>query len=147
MSDDQKRTLERQLWDIANVLRGKMNADEYKNYILGFIFYKYLSEQIEAYVDEKLLISDDFNFIEITENTQEGKAVLEHVEKFCIDQLGFFIPPSQLFKSIVAKGQGMARIKTLLFWKTLRTYLIILNRLQWAAKRKMISKGCLTMLI
>jgi len=38
MSEDQKRLLEKQLWSVANVLRGKMNADEYKNYILGFIF-------------------------------------------------------------------------------------------------------------
>jgi type I restriction enzyme M protein len=38
MTDEQKKTLERQLWGVANALRGKMNADEYKNYILGFIF-------------------------------------------------------------------------------------------------------------
>lgn len=44
MSDAQKRLLEQQLWNIANTLRGKMNADEFRDYILGFIFYKYLSE-------------------------------------------------------------------------------------------------------
>jgi type I restriction-modification system DNA methylase subunit len=54
MSDEQKRILERELWNIANLLRGKMNADEYKNYILGFIFYKYLSEKQEIYVNEEL---------------------------------------------------------------------------------------------
>ena len=43
MSEDQKRLLEQQLWNIANTLRGKMNADEFRDYILGFIFYKYLS--------------------------------------------------------------------------------------------------------
>ena len=37
MTEDQKRILERQLWGVANTLRGKMNADEYKNYILGII--------------------------------------------------------------------------------------------------------------
>ena len=42
MGEEQKKQLEQQLWNIANVLRGKMNADEYRNYILGFIFYKYL---------------------------------------------------------------------------------------------------------
>lgn len=40
MSEDYKRTLEAQLWNIANTLRGKMNADEFRDYILGFIFYK-----------------------------------------------------------------------------------------------------------
>ena len=34
--------LEKQLWNIANELRGKMDADEFRDYILGFIFYKYL---------------------------------------------------------------------------------------------------------
>ncbi|HID92264.1 TPA: type I restriction-modification system subunit M N-terminal domain-containing protein [Candidatus Gracilibacteria bacterium] len=38
MSPAQKYNLEKQLWAIADILRGKMNADEYKNYILGFIF-------------------------------------------------------------------------------------------------------------
>src|SRR3989338_4696849 len=46
MSEDQKKALEQQLWNIANTLRGKMNADEFRDYILGFIFYKYLSEKM-----------------------------------------------------------------------------------------------------
>ena len=46
MSEDQKKQLEQQLCNIANMLRGKMNADEFRDYILGFIFYKYLSEQM-----------------------------------------------------------------------------------------------------
>ena len=58
MSDEQKKILEKQLWAVANELRGKMNADEYKNYILGFIFYKYLSEKLENYVNKKLLASE-----------------------------------------------------------------------------------------
>lgn len=39
MSEAQKKKLEQQLWNIANTLRGKMNADEFRDYILGFIFY------------------------------------------------------------------------------------------------------------
>jgi len=81
MSEEQKRLLEKQLWGVANVLRGKMNADEYKNYILGFIFYKYLSEKLERYVDEKLLTREDFTFAEIKENTSDGKTTLKEVKK------------------------------------------------------------------
>ena len=44
MSDDTKKTLQTQLWNIANTLRGKMGADEFRDYILGFIFYKYRVE-------------------------------------------------------------------------------------------------------
>ena len=45
MSGDHKRQLEQTLWNIADELRGKMHADEFRDYILGFIFYKYLSEK------------------------------------------------------------------------------------------------------
>jgi type I restriction enzyme M protein len=106
MTDEQKKVLERQLWGVANVLRGKMNADEYKNYILGFIFYKYLSEKLERYVDEKLLASEDFRFSEIKEKTKEGKLVLEEVKKGCIGHLGFFLKPTELFSYLVKKGKG-----------------------------------------
>lgn len=107
MTDEQKRLLEKQLWGVANVLRGKMNADEYKNYILGFIFYKYLSEKLEQYANEKLLINDKINFAEIKENTKEGKNIyLEHIEAACVDYLGFFLKPTEMFSYIVKKGKG-----------------------------------------
>ena len=48
MSEDHKKQLQAQLWNIANTLRGKMGADEFRDYILGFIFYKYLSERMQA---------------------------------------------------------------------------------------------------
>ncbi len=64
MSEEQKKQLEQQLWNIANVLRGKMNADEYKNYILGFIFYKYLSEKQEVYANE-LLKQDGKKYLDL----------------------------------------------------------------------------------
>jgi len=50
MSDEQKQILENSLWAIANLLRGKMNPDDYRDYILGFIFFKYLSEKQNIYV-------------------------------------------------------------------------------------------------
>lgn len=106
MSDEQKKLLEKQLWGVANTLRGRMNADEYKNYILGFIFYKYLSEKLEQYVDEKLLASEDFKFSEIKENTKDGKIILEEVRKACIGHLGFFLKPTELFSYLVKKGKG-----------------------------------------
>lgn len=106
MTDEQKRLLEKQLWGVANVLRGKMNADEYKNYILSFIFYKYLSEKLEQYANEKLLINDKINFAEINETTKEGEEYLEHIEAACIDYLGFFLKPTEMFPYIVKKGKG-----------------------------------------
>ncbi len=109
MSEEQKRLLEKQLWGVANVLRGKMNADEYKNYILGFIFYKYLSEKLERYVNEKLLSREDYKFADIKENTKEGKAILYEIKKAVISHLGFFLKPSELFSYIVKNGNGEAK--------------------------------------
>lgn len=109
MSEEQKRLLEKQLWGVANVLRGKMNADEYKNYILGFIFYKYLSEKLERYVNEKLLSREDYKFADIKENTKEGKAILDEIKKAVISHLGFFLKPSELFSYIVKNGNGEAK--------------------------------------
>lgn len=109
MSEEQKRLLEKQLWGVANVLRGKMNADEYKNYILGFIFYKYLSEKLERYVNDKLLSREDYKFADIKESTKEGKAILDEIKKAVISHLGFFLKPSELFSYIVKNGNGEAK--------------------------------------
>ncbi len=106
MSEDQKKILEKQLWAVANILRGKMNADEYKNYILGFIFYKYLSERLEGYVNEKLLNDEGLKFEEVDEKTKEGKEYLEHIQEACLEHLGFFLKPKELFSYIVQKGKG-----------------------------------------
>ena len=106
MSEEQKRKLETQLWNVANTLRGRMHADEYRNYILGFIFFKYLSERLEAYVNQKLLKSEDYRFNDIDERTKEGKQILEEVHKGVLDHLGFFLKPTQLFSYLVKKGKG-----------------------------------------
>ncbi len=106
MSEDQKKVLERQLWAVANTLRGKMNADEYKVYILGFIFYKYLSEKLEIYVNEKLLIREDFTYTDIHENTKDGKAQLDAIKTLTLEHLGFFLKPAELFSYLVKKGKG-----------------------------------------
>ncbi len=53
MSENQMK-LFNVLWKIADTLRGNMDASEFKNYMLGFIFYKFLSEKIAAFGDKEL---------------------------------------------------------------------------------------------
>lgn len=60
----QKAQLEQQLWNIANTLRGKMDADDFRDYILGFIFYKYLSKKMELYANI-ILKPDQLTFDDI----------------------------------------------------------------------------------
>ena len=73
MSEDQKRQLNQQLWNIANTLRGKMDADEFRDYILGFIFYKYLSEKMELYAND-ILKEDKIKYLDISEEAAKGQA-------------------------------------------------------------------------
>ena len=123
MTDDQKRNLEKQLWAVANVLRGKMNADEYKNYILGFIFYKYLSEKLELYVDKKLLSGEDTKFSDIKENTKEGQEYIANIKHRCLDHLGFFLKPTEIFSYLVAKGKGNVKSQTTFILEDLKKVL------------------------
>ncbi len=90
MSEDQKKQLEQQLWNIANTLRGKMNADEFRDYILGFIFYKYLSERIHLYADE-ILKEDGINYLDIKEDSKQGKEYLDAIKEQSLIKLGYFL--------------------------------------------------------
>ncbi len=104
MGEENKKKLELQLWNIANELRGKMDADEFRDYILGFIFYKYLSEKIEDFTNNDLLQNDDILYTSLDENTDEGKEYLEALKPECIEKLGYFLKPNELFSALVKKG-------------------------------------------
>ena len=105
MSEDHKKQLEQQLWNIANTLRGKMNADEFRDYILGFIFYKYLAEKMEIYANKILKEGGDtFLFSEIDENTENGQEYIEAIKEESLEKLGYFLKPSELFSAISKRG-------------------------------------------
>ncbi|MEP3036806.1 MAG: type I restriction-modification system subunit M, partial [Pseudoruegeria sp.] len=103
MTDEQKKKLEQKLWDIANTLRGKMNADEFRDYILGFIFYKYLSERLYLYANS-VLAEDGLDYAGIDENTGNGKEILDAVAEAAIDELGYVLKPSELFSAVAKRG-------------------------------------------
>ena len=105
MSEDQKQQLEKQLWNIANTLRGKMNADEFRDYILGFIFYKYLSEKLHLKANQ-LLKQDGIDYEDIDESTEKGSKILEAVRAETLNSLGYFLKPSELFHAIATRGAG-----------------------------------------
>ncbi len=105
MSEEQKKILEQQLWNIANTLRGKMNADEFRDYILGFIFYKYLAEKMEIYANS-ILKQDNIQFREIKENTSEGQEYINAIREESLETLGYFLKPSELFSEIAKRGNS-----------------------------------------
>lgn len=103
MTEEQKKKLEQKLWDIANTLRGKMNADEFRDYILGFIFFKYLSERMHLYAND-VLRQDGIDYLSVNESTADGQAILDAVSEASVDALGYFLRPSELFSQIAKRG-------------------------------------------
>jgi type I restriction enzyme M protein len=102
MGEEQKKKLEQQLWNIANELRGKMNPDEFRDYILGFIFYKYLSEKMEDFANE--LLEEDGLVYSSLKNTENDKEYLEAIKEDAIEELGYFLYPWELFSAIAQRG-------------------------------------------
>ncbi len=105
MGEAQKKQLEQQLWNIANTLRGKMDADEFRDYILGFIFYKYLSEKMQNHADH-ILEEDNLLYVNIDEQSEEGQEYLEAIKEDALEQLGYFLKPSELFSAVAKRGSG-----------------------------------------
>lgn len=101
MTEDQKQVLERQLWNIANELRGKMDPFEFKDYILGFIFYKYLSERQLELANELLQPEGGGDYSEVSD-----PEYIQAIKDVSLGELGYFLHPDEMFSQVVAKGQG-----------------------------------------
>lgn len=101
MSEEQKKKLEQQLWNIANELRGKMDADEFRDYILGFIFFKYLSEKQYLYANQLLETEKVKDYLKVT-NADDLAAIRDE----SLIKLGYFLKPNELFSSIAKRGNA-----------------------------------------
>lgn len=84
------------LWSMANALRGNMEAYEFKNYILGMIFYYYLSDRTEKYM-ENLLKDDNITYENAWKDDEYREAVVEE----SLRDLGYVIEPQYLFCKLV----------------------------------------------
>lgn len=94
----QQAELHAKLWTIANDLRGNMDASEFKNYILGLIFYRYLSEKVEKRVAELLKDDPDMTFLLAWKNEEYRDVLKDTLQK----QIGYFIEPQYLFNNLLA---------------------------------------------
>jgi len=93
--------LAKQLWAIANEFRGNMDASEFKNYILGLIFYRYLSEKTEAYMDD-LLKDDGISY----EESLGDPAYAEVVKGWSLEHLGYIILPENMWRALIDRIGG-----------------------------------------
>ncbi len=87
-----KQQLAAKIWESANQMRSKIEANEYKDYILGFIFYKYLSDQLVQFVTKEGMTPEDIKAL----NEEDADTV-----KYIQDNLGYFIAYDNLFATWV----------------------------------------------
>ncbi|MBO5208948.1 MAG: type I restriction-modification system subunit M [Lachnospiraceae bacterium] len=88
--------LSTKLWAMANDLRGNMEAYEFKNYILGLIFYKHLSDRTESFMNE-LLQDDDISYVDAWEDVAYHDDLVED----SLSTLGYVLEPKYLFGNVV----------------------------------------------
>ena len=104
MSKEQERAeLHRTIWAIANDLRGSVDGWDFKNYILGFLFYRFISEDLTAHLNatEKEAGNSGFNYA--TDVTDDE--IDEEIRRSTIDEKGYFIYPSELFQNVAATAE------------------------------------------
>lgn len=102
------KQLEQSLWDAANVLRGKMDASEYKNYLLGLIFYRFLSEEtLDTFGkwSEEEDVKESFKKYMDPNYKIEGISTRKDTVENLLNSLGFLIEPDKLYSSLIEKIQ------------------------------------------
>lgn len=98
-----KQQLANKIWESANKMRSKIEANEYKDYILGFIFYKYLSDK-----EVKFLKENDFTDEDIKALSEDDADTVEYIQQ----NIGYFIAYKDLFSTWIAMGRdfGVANV-------------------------------------
>lgn len=92
-----KQQLANKIWESANKMRSKIEANEYKDYILGFIFYKFLSDKEEEYLKSKDWTEEDFPELQETDYATVD---------MCKKTIGYFISYDNLFSTWLKKGKS-----------------------------------------
>ncbi len=100
MSANTSRKLAQQIWSIANDLRGNMDASKFKDYILGVIFYRYLSTHTEKYMND-VLKNDGITYREALSSPDVDPEFVQEVRAWALENLGYVIEPDMLFDSLV----------------------------------------------
>nr|WP_216599234.1 type I restriction-modification system subunit M N-terminal domain-containing protein [Spiroplasma citri] len=105
MTTHEKQNLQQQqlfskLWDISNTLRGTMEPSEYKEYILGLIFYRYLSDNVQSIIEKDLKI-EGIDYQTALTNEKYRNDFLEVL--YDNDSAGYYIEPEYLWQEIINK--------------------------------------------
>ena len=94
--EQERAELHRTIWSIANDLRGSVDGWDFKQYVLGMLFYRYISENLTAYINAGEREAGDSSFDYAKLSDAEAEAIREDMVK----TKGFFILPSELFENV-----------------------------------------------
>ncbi|MGI6686429.1 MAG: type I restriction-modification system subunit M [Bacillota bacterium] len=99
--EQERAELHRTIWNMANDLRGSVDGWDFKQYVLGMLFYRYISENITAYInaDEWEAGNTEFDYAKLSD--EEAEQAREDLVK----TKGFFILPSELFENVRARAK------------------------------------------
>ena len=108
--EQQRAELHRSIWNIANDLRGSVDGWDFKQYVLGMMFYRYVSENIANYIDKVQHEAGDIAFDYAKLSDEEAMTARD----FLINTKGFFIKPSELFCNIQNKADADSNLNVTL---------------------------------
>ena len=97
-STQQRAELQRRIWQIANEVRGAVDGWDFKQYVLGTLFYRFISENFAAYIeggDESICYAK-----------LDDSVITADIKDDAIKTKGYFIYPSQLFATVAAGANG-----------------------------------------
>lgn len=100
VSEDQRAELHKTIWRIANDLRGSVDGWDFKTYVLGTLFYRFISENLTAYINEQERAAGDTDFDYA--NFSDEMAV--YGMQSTVEEKGFYIFPSELFCNVRARA-------------------------------------------
>jgi type I restriction enzyme M protein len=100
VGNNEREELHRAIWAIADEMRGAVDGWDFKNYVLGAMFYRYISEDLAAYIDqgEEEAGNAGFHYAEMAD------ADAEEARQGLIEEKGYFILPSDLFVNVCARA-------------------------------------------
>jgi len=95
-SSQQRAELQRRIWQIANDVRGAVDGWDFKQYVLGTLFYRFISENFAAYIEGG---DDSIHYAELPDSV-----ITPEIKDDAIKTKGYFIYPSQLFARVAASA-------------------------------------------
>jgi type I restriction enzyme M protein len=103
-STQQRAALQSQIWRIANDVRGAVDGWDFKQYVLGTLFYRFISENFASYIEGG---DESVNYAKL-----EDKVITKDIKEDAVKTKGYFIYPSQLFTTIAASANTNESLNT-----------------------------------